>query len=940
MGDQTRFWTKWRARFRLCRIAVLLFLLTLVCAVWWLNRIGLPDFLKQPLVDALRQRGVTLQFVRLRWNPLHGLMADNVRLGGKTADSPSLSVEEVHLQINYRALLHRRLQLDGVVLRQGTFTLPVPDTNGPPLTLTLDKIQTELRFQTNDVWSLDNFQAAFAGANFILSGEIAHADAIGDLPIFHRANKTNAVPGRTQSEFRKIARTLNQIHFNRSSQLGLNVEGDARDVNSFSVRLTVSALEPETPWGSAEAVALVARSLMPTHPTNAAPASLAEVIWKARVVELKSDRLDANFISCEGSCFAPTNIQWKAQASGIKTEKFDAGSVSCEGSYSSPTNIEWKAQATGIKSEKLNADFVSGEGSWRAPILELTNLSAGLGGGDLHASVRFNLTTRELSFTNSSCFAPAAIATLLTDKTRARLEQFSLAHPPAFQGSGSLVLPDWTNHSPDVWRTEVQPTVCLAGLLVATNVGLSGLSFDQIHARFIYSNEVWTVPEAVIVRPEGSLQISGTESDVTREYQWHLRGLLSVNIIQPFLTPKTARGFTHFTFADPVLLDTRIRGRLYDYDSISADGHASLEDFSIRGEHVDKVETDFHYANRIASFYHPHMVSGAQVMQGDGVCLDYPGDRIYFTNGLGTADPQKVVNAIGPIPAQVMRPYHFFGLPTARVNGFAPLRDATNADLDFQVVGTAPAGWYKLKTPALSGEIHWIGQSLILTNMTGPFYGGYGSGNAFFDFRPSHSANFSFTADFQNVNIHALATDLNSPTNHLEGFAGGHFVVTSGNSSDWRSCNGYGNANLRDGLIWDVPVFGFLSPVLNSVNPGLGNSRATDAAAGFAMTNGVVSTSKLEIHTTMMRLDYRGTVDLLGDLDADVTAELFRDIPAVGGLLSTVSWPAAKIFESKVTGTIKNPKSKPIYIPKVLLYMLHPIHTLEDLSTPGETSKQ
>jgi hypothetical protein len=223
--------------------------------------------------------------------------------------------------------------------------------------------------------------------------------------------------------------------------------------------------------------------------------------------------------------------------------------------------------------------------------------------------------------------------------------------------------------------------------------------------------------------------------------------------------------------------------------------------------------------------------------------------------------------------------------------------------------------------------------------MAGPFYGGYGSGNAFFDFRPVHSANFSFTATFQNVNVHALATDLNSPTNHLEGFVGGHFVVTSGNSADWRTCNGFGTATLRDGLIWDVPVFGFLSPVLNSVSPGLGNSRATDAAAGFTMTNGVVSTSKLEIHTTTMRLDYRGSVDLLGNLDADVSAELFRDVPGVGGLLSTVTWPAAKIFESKVTGTVKDPKSKPIFIPRILLDMLHPIHALEDLSTPVEAPK-
>jgi hypothetical protein len=55
--------------------------------------------------------------------------------------------------------------------------------------------------------------------------------------------------------------------------------------------------------------------------------------------------------------------------------------------------------------------------------------------------------------------------------------------------------------------------------------------------------------------------------------------------------------------------------------------------------------------------------------------------------------------------------------------------------------------------------------------------------------------------------------------------------------------------------------------------------------------------------------------------------------------LSTVTWPAAKIFESKVTGTVKDPKSKPIFIPRILLDMLHPIHALEDLSTPVEAPK-
>src|SRR5215469_12902434 len=138
MGDRTRFWTKCRTLFRICRICVWLIILALLCAVVYLNQIGLPDMAKRQLIDALHQHGITLEFVRLRLNFLHGLVADNVHVGGEAPDSPSLSVQQLQLQINYRALYrglrHRKWewQLDGIVLRQGRFILPISSSNDPP----------------------------------------------------------------------------------------------------------------------------------------------------------------------------------------------------------------------------------------------------------------------------------------------------------------------------------------------------------------------------------------------------------------------------------------------------------------------------------------------------------------------------------------------------------------------------------------------------------------------------------------------------------------------------------------------------------------------------------------------------------------------------------------------------------------------------------------
>jgi hypothetical protein len=137
---------------------------------------------------------------------------------------------------------------------------------------------------------------------------------------------------------------------------------------------------------------------------------------------------------------------------------------------------------------------------------------------------------------------------------------------------------------------------------------------------------------------------------------------------------------------------------------------------------------------------------------------------------------------------------------------------------------------------------------------------------------------------------------------------------------------------MSNGLLWDVPVFGVVSPVLNNISPGMGNSRATDASAQFFMTNGVLSTDNLKIDTFAMALLGNGTVDLRGNMSVHFTADLLRNVPAIGQFFSVVTWPVGKVFECKVTGTWQKPKIRPTFIPmKFLFYMMHPLHSLEDL---------
>jgi hypothetical protein len=669
------FWRKCRICFRWFRISVLLLVLAAAFSFVWFNRIGLPDFLKTRLVEALHSRGIKLEFSRMRLRVERGIVAENVRIGdSRNPGSPALTLAEMELRLNYRALLRRQFEVDGLILRQGDLRWPVSPTN----MLTLYDIQTNLRFQTNNTWSLDNFTAGFAGARLNLSGEIAHAPEVLDWKIFQGQKSTD-----NPAQLQKILDALARIHFEGSPELSLAVNGDARDIHSINVRLDVA------------------------------------------------------------------------------------------------------------------------------------------------------------------------------------------------QG-----------------RTQ--------------------------------------------------LALDGGVDDAVENYHWHAAGALDLEFVRPYLPADAVRGMDIFKPARPVFLDANGRGRFGDPDSIGVAARVALTNFMVRGETFGDLTTVLYYKNRVLEFLKPLTHTGAQMMTADSVTLDFNKWMIYFTNGFSTADPQSIVRAIGPKTAEIMEPYHFLEPPTGRVNGQIPLGgmnggpEMAKVDMRFDIIKGTPFEWMKFRTTNITGTIHWQGQLLGVTNVSAAFYGGSANGFADFDFRvPHEGADYDFAVNMTNVDLHLLSVNLSSQTNSLEGALSGRLVVTRADTRDWRTWDGYGHAALRNGLIWDEPIFGMLSPVLNTFSPGLGSSRATEASADFTMTNGVIYSSSLEIHTMLAQLKYAGKVDMSGNVNMNVTALLLRNTPVVGQAVSWILTPFTKLFEYHVTGTLEKPISAPVYVPKFLLMPLHPIRSIEELFPAG-----
>jgi hypothetical protein len=265
------------------------------------------------------------------------------------------------------------------------------------------------------------------------------------------------------------------------------------------------------------------------------------------------------------------------------------------------------------------------------------------------------------------------------------------------------------------------------------------------------------------------------------------------------------------------------------------------------------------------------------------------------------------------------------------------LTNIDDVDLHFFVEGNQ-FRWKNFNADKISGHLDWIDQTLLLTNLHATAYrDGTVEGWAYFDFSPPKGTDFRFDFAAADLDLPLLVSGLTGKTNRLEGLLHGQFTLESGNTRDPKTWKGYGRANLRDGLIWDVPIFGIFSPVLNALMPGAGNSRAREGSATYVVQDGMIYSDDLEIRAAGLRLQYRGAVDFEKQVDARVEAQLLRDTWIIGPLVSLALSPISKIFEYKVTGTLSHPNSEPVYVPDILMMTLRPFHSLKEILLPEKS---
>ena len=585
---------------------------------------------------------------------------------------------------------------------------------------------------------------------------------------------------------------------------------------------------------------------------------------------------------------------------------------------------------------ELQLPFVDLMARWQFPEFRLDS------GGQLEtdsakALITLHTESREVAFQVRGTLDHRRAAGFIGTNASVWAESLSFTSAPTSFVQGQFTLPSLTS-SKVAWQRDVLPTLKMAGAVRISAGSFRDVPFTSAMFPVTLTNLTWGIDGTSLTQSNGAVSISGAGNQATGDFHFGIRSDLDLLTLRPaFASPAVGRVFDYFEWKTAPRLDAELRGNWTNAEALHAAANVTFSNTIFRGQSLDSVTARVVYSNQLVSILTPVVIRKDEWGTADGIAFDLATERLYFTNAIGKIMPRVITRAINPKVDSLIEPYVFEAAPDAKTHGVIPLSKEDNGeDVRFDVAG-GPFHWQRFHLEKVKATLFWRGNTLAITNVTGRWHGADVEGSAFFTFNPQTVGDlFSFHVKVEGVDLRRILKDLQPDrTNRTEGRVTGELFITSADTHDWKSWEGYGHARMTNGLLWDIPLFGVFSPLFNTIAPGLGNSRARDASMTYRITNSVILTKDLEIRATAMRMNYKGTVDFDQKVDGGMEADLLRDLPVLGYLISKVLWPVTKVFAYEITGTLNDPKTKEKYlIPQALLAPLHPIKTLKDIFNP------
>ena len=568
--------------------------------------------------------------------------------------------------------------------------------------------------------------------------------------------------------------------------------------------------------------------------------------------------------------------------------------------------------------------------NWSYPKLLFTNLVLGVKDGEVRATAIADLSSSTIQFNLHSQCNPRYLWPFLSDNGRRIVGQFDWFLPPNIILSGSLPLPKYNIEHGD-FSPKISPySINLSGKINATQFAYKALKIDKADLEFLLTNGTVCVSKGVLNSADSQVTFQLTRA-LTQDGLTiiSIAGAINPTLLTPLLPTPAKQILDRFAFSQ--LITTKGKAILRARQNLPevAEGSITATNFTYLGHLIEFLNTSVTYSNAMLLISNPVVSISNQTAYADSITVDLSNSMLGIQNAYGVIYPHTVVELVSPKTAITLKPFNFLSAPTGSISGKIPLRGSKEINLKLELRGNQ-FQWWRLKFQDYDAAVQIVNDQLDLNVQKCKFYRGNLQLQGHFDWSPTIGTDFRFSSTFTNVDLNYLLTDILTTSNKTAGALTGQLIITSANTADYSTWNGYGSALLKDGYLWELPMFSILSPVIDSAFPGLGSTRFSEGTASFIITNGVVNFSLLSMRSPLMEMILEGTVDYHGYLNMRLIANIFKELWVVGPVISGIMSPFIKAFEFHITGPISSPSIKPLYLPKELTYPLRPFKWIFD----------
>ena len=470
------------------------------------------------------------------------------------------------------------------------------------------------------------------------------------------------------------------------------------------------------------------------------------------------------------------------------------------------------------------------------------------------------------------------------------LSDLTLTSPPVIELSGS------TNFS------EKQPRISVIGRAVVDNFTYKTVPFVKLAGDFSWDGERGMLRGLRLRHESGELTADLLEAP--NDFRLNLESGLEPTVLRAIASPEVSRFLGEWEWRRPPLIRFSLRGQSRAPDTWTGDGTVAFQRTRLRTVWMNNASANVHLEKGALTFDNFRVTRDEGEANGS-FTYDFAKREVRLKEVKSTLRPADAIIWIEPKLLKQIVPYKFRQPPGIVANGVIHF-GAPNDHLELIV--DAPTGMdyvflgKTLPIDRISGRLLFTDNRLQLSDVTGKLFNGSIRGTADISLAkgdPHYQANLNIqTVDFPRV------ADLYFKYETSRGQLNGTFDWT-GFGSEARSLRGKGNAQVTDGDIFAIPIFGPLSGLVSAIIPGVGYSQAHKANATFTVKEGVIHTDDFKVSGKLMSMVGHGDVRFLDDkIDFDVRI----DAPGPGVLLT----PMYKLFEYKGEGSI----SKPTWHPK------------------------